>query len=72
MPFESDFYSNSEILPRLTPFKIHEILVVSSLYNVTSKLKLCSFEGLLKIPTVPRRSDWAGKGLHGHFQTVTG
>ncbi|WP_040015870.1 hypothetical protein [Desulfobacter postgatei] len=36
MPFESEFYSNSEILPRLTPFKIHEILVVSSLYNYFS------------------------------------
>ncbi len=36
MPFESELYSNSEILPLLIPFKIRDILVISSLYNFFS------------------------------------
>ncbi len=34
IPFESEFYANSEILPELTTFKIRDILLVSSLYNI--------------------------------------
>lgn len=34
MAFKSDFYPNSEVLHKLTPFKISAILVISSLYNI--------------------------------------
>jgi len=36
MSFESELYTNSEILPRLTPFKTRDILVISSFYNYFS------------------------------------
>lgn len=32
--FESEFYTNSEILPELTANKVRDILLVSSLYNI--------------------------------------
>ncbi len=32
--FESEFYTNSEILPELTSYKIRDILLISSLYNI--------------------------------------
>jgi pyruvate phosphate dikinase-like enzyme len=32
--FESEFYTNSEILPDLTAYKIRDILLISSLYNI--------------------------------------
>ncbi len=33
MPFESELYTNAEVLPQLTSFKIRDVLVISSLYN---------------------------------------
>ncbi len=32
--FESEFYTNSEILPELNAYKIRDILLISSLYNI--------------------------------------
>ncbi|MBU2511359.1 phosphoenolpyruvate synthase/pyruvate phosphate dikinase [bacterium] len=34
LKFESEFYTNSEILPELTAYKIRDILLISSLYNI--------------------------------------